>query len=72
LRNIYFFAIFLLKLSHNFLPDGLDPRGVTLASLYMRGHMVMVNYAAGWPVPTKDLLPGNHMDGRLFQTLYLR
>jgi hypothetical protein len=34
--------------------------------------MTMINCAAGCPVRTRDLLPRNHMDGRLFQTLYLR
>jgi hypothetical protein len=49
-----------------------DPRGVGLASIYLRNLVYHANNLAGRPVDCKLLMPRHHMDGRLFQTLYSR
>uniref|UniRef100_UPI00358EB7C7 constitutive coactivator of PPAR-gamma-like protein 1 isoform X3 n=1 Tax=Myxine glutinosa TaxID=7769 RepID=UPI00358EB7C7 len=50
--------------------DGLDPRGVQLAALFMRGvEMVLfANDACGQPVPWEHCCPWLYFDGKLFQS----
>ncbi|XP_038056556.1 constitutive coactivator of peroxisome proliferator-activated receptor gamma-like [Patiria miniata] len=53
--------------------DRVDPRGVHLASLFMRGVSLVcsVNAACGRPLDMADLMPWRFFDGELFHAKYL-